>query len=329
MGNSIKYTANSESLALKKGNFYIGTGDVAKGPTSSTGFYKATTPPEGGYRIYIYNTSVSGNIAYHTAANDSELISFTNNLAGQSYTTVNECLVYYASQTDKVVLNRDYEGIVTDGLIFNLDAGFTPSYPTSGTTWGDISLSGNNGTLTNGPTYSTDGGGSIVFDGVDDYINMGNVLNLDENPFTISAWFKYTYDGGYHSIIAKGTGLGTSIGYRILIDNNGKFYVDASDGNTENFFTSNFTITSNEWTHVSFVRESLNTFKLYVNGVLDKTVIKNIGSVSNNYNLYVGAQTNNSFFFTGTIGQVIINNKALTETEILQNYNAQKGRFGL
>ena len=61
--------------------------------------------------------------------------------------------------------------IVTDGLVLLLDAGNTKSYPGTGTTWTDISRNGNNGTLTNGPTFDSANGGSLVFDGVDDYVN--------------------------------------------------------------------------------------------------------------------------------------------------------------
>ena len=57
MPNAIKYNTSAETLALKKGNFWIGTGDVGKGPTSSTGFYNGITPPSGGYTIYLNKAS--------------------------------------------------------------------------------------------------------------------------------------------------------------------------------------------------------------------------------------------------------------------------------
>src|SRR5210317_1450482 len=155
MSNPIKYSTGSESLALKKGNFYIGTGDVGKGPSATTGYYNGVDVPSGGYVIYLYNSSQPGDLSYHSATNDAELISFTNSIAGTSYTTVNECLTYFAGQSDKVCFNRDYEGIVTDGLVFNLDAGFTPSYPNNGTSLYDLSGT-NNGTFNNGPTFSTE-----------------------------------------------------------------------------------------------------------------------------------------------------------------------------
>jgi hypothetical protein len=137
MPNAIKYNVSAETLALKKGNFWIGTGDVGKGPTSSTGYYNGITPPSGGYTIYL--NKASGGPSIYTVTSDAQLISLTNSIAGQSYTTVNECLVYFAGQTDRICVNRDYESIVTDGLVLNLDAGFTPSYPKVNNYLGDLS----------------------------------------------------------------------------------------------------------------------------------------------------------------------------------------------
>jgi hypothetical protein len=77
--------------------------------------------------------------------------------------------------------------VVTDGLVLALDAADTNSYPGSGTTWNDLSGNGNTGTLTNGPTYSSDNGGSIVFDGTNDYVPLVNNLG-DPQQFTIEFW---------------------------------------------------------------------------------------------------------------------------------------------
>ena len=167
MPNAIKYSTSAQSLALKKGNFWIGTGDVGKGPTSTTDYYNGITPPSGGYTIYL--NKASGGPSIYTASNDSQLVSLTNSIAGSSYTTAAECLVYYSGQSDKMCFNRDCGAIPTNGLILNLDAGFTPSYPTSGSTWYDTSSAGNNSTLLNGVGYSSANGGSLSFDGSDDY----------------------------------------------------------------------------------------------------------------------------------------------------------------
>ena len=121
MSNPIKYNTSTENLALKKGNFWIGTGDVGKGTTDSTGFYDGITPPTGGYTIYL--NKASGGPQIHTAANNTQLITLTNIIAGTSYTTANECFNYYAGQSDKMVVNSDYPAIVTNGLVCNFDAG--------------------------------------------------------------------------------------------------------------------------------------------------------------------------------------------------------------
>jgi hypothetical protein len=138
MPNSIRYSTTGSTLSLKKGNFYFGTGDVEKGPTVNTGYLNGVTPSAGGYTIYLYNSSQPQNIAYHSANNDSQLISFTNKVAGQSFTSSTQCLNWYSTQNDYVCLNRDYEGIVTSGMVMNMDAGFTPSYPRINNFLGDL-----------------------------------------------------------------------------------------------------------------------------------------------------------------------------------------------
>jgi len=213
MPNPIKYSTGSETLALKKGNFYIGTGDVGKGPTETTGYYNGVDVPSGGYTIYLNKTS--GGPSIYTASNDAGLISLTNQIAGTSYTSATQCLTYFASQTDKVVLNRNYESIITNGLTLNIDAGFTPSYPTSGTTWYDLTSGVNNGTLTNGPTFSSTNGGSIVFDGIDDYTSSG-IIVPDNGNFTLSFWMYYLGGSNQVGIIStwdtswNGIGIATS-----------------------------------------------------------------------------------------------------------------------
>jgi hypothetical protein len=76
MPNAIKYNVSAETLALKKGNFWIGTGDVGKGPTSSTGFYNGITPPSGGYTIYL--NKASGGPSIYTVTTEAQMVSLTN-----------------------------------------------------------------------------------------------------------------------------------------------------------------------------------------------------------------------------------------------------------
>jgi len=334
MTNPIKYSTGSETLALKKGNFYIGTGDVGKGPTSTTGYYNGITPPSGGYTIYL--NKETGGPSIYTVSNDTQLISLTNSIAGQSYTTANECLVYFAGQTDKMVLNRNYEGIVTDGLVFNVDAGFTPSYPRSGTTWTDLSLSGNNGTLINGPTFS---GGSIVFDGVDDYVDIPSTsLNFVNQPITLSSFIRVNTlgsEGGRNIFFSKDR-FGGNRFTQFVINPSDKLRLLLQNGINSGDFVGNGPNLTKNIHQVSVVITSQNVI-FYLNGTQYGDIINNPDGVLPNYpSGSVAWRINrlNADSFGDLIGNTTIYisqiyNRALSADEILQNYNATKGRFGL
>jgi hypothetical protein len=347
MANPIKYSTGSETLALKKGNFYIGTGAVGKGPTSETGYYNGITPPSGGYTIYLNKESNGPSI--YTVSNDTELISLTNSIAGQSYTTVNQCFDYYYGQTDKVLVNQDYPAdypyIVMDGLILNLDAGITQSYPGSGTTWTDINGLGpkNNGTLTNGPTFNSDNGGSIVFDGVDDYVQLNNCLPLkwqNINQISLEVFFKfnslssprqYIFDSRYDAP--------SPYNWYLLIVDPGGVLLTSTGANSSNSYTDIVvtTLNNNQIYMVNLTIDkttTTNNFKVYVNGSLTSTNSFNwtTGQGSeNNSIMYLGrAYPGGGYRLNGNIYNFkIYKNQVLTASEVLQNYNATKGRFGL
>ena len=178
MPNGIKFSASAAPAGcLKKGNMLISNNTADTG----TSFYTGINPPAGGYTIYL--NKASGGPSIYCPANDTQLVSITNQIAGANYTTAAQCLDYFAGQSDKLCVNFNYEGIVTNGLVLSLDAGFDPSYPTTGTTWYDLSGNSNNGTLINGPTFNTSNSGSIVFDGIDDYAEVTQRnTNLEFQP---------------------------------------------------------------------------------------------------------------------------------------------------
>ena len=109
--------------------------------------------------------------------------------------------------------------IVTNGLVLNLDATNPRSYPQpyNGTTW--INLAGtNNGTLTNGPTYNSANGGSIIFDGTNDYVDCGNPISLQINTGTICVWVKTASPGsGFRGIITKQNNYGLFTNSSVLV----------------------------------------------------------------------------------------------------------------
>src|SRR6056300_758964 len=113
--------------------------------------------------------------------------------------------------------------IVTDGLVLALDAGNPKSYPGSGTVWRGKSGNGNNGTLTNGPTFSSDNGGAIVFDGADDTVSIPHDSTIDfaTNSFSLHTWVRTDQVGSTKFIMGKGDGVAIvfSKGYSLYLGN--------------------------------------------------------------------------------------------------------------
>ena len=332
MANTIKYSESAQTLALKKGNFFIGTGDVGKGPTETTGYYNGITPPSGGYTIYLNKASQGPSI--YVASSDDELINITNRITGTSYTTVNECFNYYASQSDKMVLDKDYSSVVTSGLVFNLDADFLPSYPRNGTTWYDLSSGGNNGTLVNSPVFTNS---SIVFDGINDYINLSTNIQ--------SGYTQATYEfvcmptslpspGDYKQLYIQenstwialyNVGSGAFFGIDLA---NGSGWFDNNGGSNTNARTTS-TIEVNKYYHVVYSWDG-NNVRVYLNGVLHNTAstlqasngrqnVTTLGPGSSHRNIgsrYSGSGNN----WIGNMNIVKFYNISISASEILQNY---------
>jgi hypothetical protein len=340
MPNSIKYSASAQTLALKKGNLWIGTGDVGKGPSSSTAYYNGVTPAAGGYTIYSYSATQTGNLSYFSAANDAALIAETNRIAGTSYTTAAQCLTYFAGQTDRMVCNIDYPPIVTDGLVVNFDAGFTPSYPTTGTIWYDVSSGGNNGSLTGSvlPTFSTNPS-TLVFtrssiSSLPQNFNSVTCNNTVGDDMTVSSWIKTTevgystqhYELMYIASSEKG-GAANDWGFGINVNGRIAFGAGTNDGTI-----SGGIVNTGIWCSVVATRvKSTGLVTLYVNGSLSNSGTSNIGNTLNaNPLIKIGSGDDYpAFSFGGSIATTQIYNRALTAAEVLQNYNATKGRFGL
>jgi hypothetical protein len=216
--------------------------------------------------------------------------------------------------------------IITDGLVLALDAGSKKSYPGSGTTWKDLSGNGNTGTLTNGPTFNSVNGGSIVFDGVNDYINFGNVpsVTLTGSSVSLESWVNYNLSQqDWKGIIYKANG--NSTGYQLFIDSGER--VAFGIITTTGFLRPNagFTLPANAWHHVVGSYDGSN-MRIYVNGILYNTTAKSGNILASTTNLFVGMSFT-SEEFPGYISVARIYNKGLTATEVLQNYNATKSRF--
>jgi len=216
-------------------------------------------------------------------------------------------------------------GIVTSGLVLHLDAGDSASYPGSGTTWTDLSGNGNNGTLVNGVGYDSASGGSLTFDGVNDYVSLpnNNSIAFGSGEFTFEFWLFRNASSQSSILDTRALGQNPSGQISVFINSNGEIEV-IEVGVTR---LSGGSTTINSWNHYALVRDSSNVVTGYINGVSVDT-----WSTSLNFTLgsapRIGSTVNNTFYLNGLISNTrIYKGKGLTPSEIQRNYNALKGRY--
>ena len=219
---------------------------------------------------------------------------------------------------------KPYGNIVTSGLVLNLDATNPASYPGTGTTWFDRSGYNNNGTLTNGPTYLQERGrGSFVFDGTNDFVTGS--CNLSGQNLTVNIWCYPTTTGVFKTPITNQIFDSVMTGYAIQQRNNGTFWVTVGIWGVAGDSVTGIPYSTNQWINLSMTYNG-TTITAYKNGSVFGTVAStrtfSVGS------LVIGAgERGNSEYFTGNISYVQIYNRALSQQEVLQNYNALKSRF--
>ena len=215
--------------------------------------------------------------------------------------------------------------IVTDGLVFAVDAGSTRSYPGSGTT--TTSLVGSaTGALNNGVGFTSSFGGGFTFDGADDNISIGSsILNVD--AFTVEAIVNITSIGNNNKTIFS-AGNGSSSGIWLLKHRSGlgnRLIFHGYDGvNPRVDVQSTNAIPDAENAYVA-VTFNGTSYQLYINGVADGNSVSDnkVGATSSNFI----ASFNGGAEAAGTIYAVRLYNKALSATEVAQNFNSQKTRF--
>ena len=221
--------------------------------------------------------------------------------------------------------------IVTDGLVFTVDAANEQSYPETGATATDI-IKNTTGTLSgpnapnNTPQWENTNGGVFDFDGVDDHIDYGNITecNFGSGNMSVSSWIKTdTIASGNVDII----GIGANGGTRIRLQRRAAKLGGYIDSTSANSLTGGTTINTSNWYNGCITKVG-TTFTIYLNGSIDGTI-----SISGNFTdieVIVGAYFGGgSNYFDGSIGPVQIYNRALSAAEVLHNYNALKSRFGL
>jgi len=220
--------------------------------------------------------------------------------------------------------------IVTSGLVLNLDAGDSSSYPGSGTTWYDISGNANNVTLTNGPTYDSANNGSIVFDGGNDYADffapsLGNTTTVEMWVKLGASYSGKMFFGWFRYDVWCGSGhLG--------------FNTAASDVHGISSATVSSLGLVGNWKHYVFEMRSDASYtnnKIYINGISQSLSQQSGSENSGNRNFNSGNgrisgwRNNTQYPIPMNCSVFRVYNRALSSTEIQQNYNALKGRYGL
>ena len=237
---------------------------------------------------------------------------------------------------------QDYKNVITRGLVLHLDASALESYPGSGTSWYDISGNGNNGTLINGPTFSSSNQGYIIFDGTNDYVTTADV-NHGTSEFTLEVWAYFSALNSYNCIMKKNTDNEAWPVFSMYVQSDGTFrglYSSQVFGAClEGAISSTGVVTTGQWYHLCYSKGAAGytTMKLHKNGVSQSYTNflygSHINEVCNSSKpVLIGVEYDNDVFIrhvNGRIPVARIYNRQLSDVEILQNYNIQKARFGL
>jgi prepilin-type N-terminal cleavage/methylation domain-containing protein len=241
------------------------------------------------------------------------------------------------AERKSIAINALNAFVVTNGLVLNLDAGDTASYPGSGNSWFDLSGNGNNATLTNGPTYNSANGGSLSFDGVDDFATAVINNSSGDWPHTVNFWFMLPAGqsvlSGRVDPFVIGMTPATSQYSAIDIYSNAIQWYNFS--NDLSYNTTQFT--SGTWWNIclTYSGGGANTTnkRMFINGAqitwsggAGAAVI----SLPANTNVSIGRDgPRNGAYFPGRISSFAIYNRAISTTEVTQNFNATRGRYGL
>lgn len=223
--------------------------------------------------------------------------------------------------------------IVTNSLVFHVDAADIKSYSKSGTVWNDRSGKKNNGTLVNGVGYHSGNGGSLVFNGANNRGVQVAGTNLSLNQMTISSW---NYSTNYNQngfMFEKTTNGAVDTQYSLFYNGNNTIYYRTKGLSTEDLGvnTTLAGVINNQWNNIVATFDGVNK-KIYVNGIVKQISATLTNTITQNTTgpAYIGVYGNfGGYFFNGKIAQTHIHNRALSSQEIIENFDTTKSKFNL
>lgn len=225
--------------------------------------------------------------------------------------------------------------VITSGLVLYLDAANPRSYPGSGTTWFDLSGNGNNGILTNSPTFSNTNRGALFFNGSNQYATLGtpSLLNGVQVPLTISLWARLSDIPQFAALWAVDKSLSGGGLYSLLRVDSGvvRYFTSNSSGGWQ--YNQAFSVSANVW----------NFYTITVSGTISSPVVRiylndsfrsfNYAALTNSPDLTadfrIGYSERSNSPWSGDIASVTWYNRSLDYSEVVQNFNATRGRFGI
>ena len=253
--------------------------------------------------------------------------------ANASKCSIGSVLIYRNKGLSAAEINQNYhatkkkylieENIVTNGLILNLDPGNPNSYSGAGNTIYDLAGFGNTGIIVNGPAFSGINGGSLSYDGTNDYMYVQHNNSQNLTYITVSAWFNFPV------VPFSGLGINKESSFRLM---SAESYTTTAGGRLGGSWGTGVgpgatTLSPNRWYQIVMTADG-TTQKLYVNGSLDYTLNNSaLASINSNVLSFATYHFGSSNFMNCQMSQALIYNRALSATEIQQNYNATKGRF--
>ena len=239
-------------------------------------------------------------------------------------------LYYYCANHSGMGTSAPGVEIVTSSLVWHLDAANSSSYSGSGTTWFDLVGSEDARLVTNAPTYSTEGGGSFYFNGINS--RMSTTYNPSFDEWSASVWFKPEEGDGtwgwfMNTFTSGSSGEWWALGFDYSSGGNGLPTWMVDNNSTKRTISSD-TIATSDWQMMTGTRQG-STMTLYINGIQVATTNNlNTSTVTPGSSICLGAISDGTDqFYKGYISDLKLYSKMLSQTEVLQNYNALKDRY--